>query len=280
MQSQAKGPTHLEVGGVSVPKIGYGTFRLTGEPCERGVATAIEVGYRHIDTAQVYGNETEVGRGIRAAGVARRDLFVTTKLKGDDLRPARLPQALAKCLERLGTDYVDLLLIHWPNPEVPVGETLGAMEAQSRAGRARLLGVSNFPVALVRQAAATGIPIVCNQVEYHPFLSQRPVLDELRKHRMMLTAYCPIAKGTVAEDPTIRRIAAKHGRSETQVTLRWLIDQPNVAAVPKSATPARIRANFQVFDFALDADDRRAIDGVACGRRLVNPAWSPVWDAA
>ena len=184
-------------------------------------------------------------------------------------------------LRRLRTDYLDLLLVHWPNPAVPLAETLEAFLALKRDGKVRQIGVSNFTVRLLQEATAiAGEALLANQVEYHPFLSQRPVHRFLVEHDMMLTAYCPLARGRVAEDPVIRAVAAKHSRTPAQVTLRWLLDQDRVAAIPKAASDTHRLANLAVFDFALDDEDRRRIDALRGSYRIANDSISPDWDAA
>jgi 2,5-diketo-D-gluconate reductase B len=271
---------YVEVKGMRVPAIGLGTWQLSGRGCYESVREALDLGYRHIDTAQMYGNEQEVGHAVRDSGVARDAVFITTKLAPGNLAPAAVQRSTEESLERLGMDHVDLLLIHWPSSSVKLGETLHAMAALHAAGKARHLGVSNFTVKLLAEAAATGAAeLLCNQVEYHPFLSQRPVLAALASYGMMLTAYSPLARGRVARDAPLLAIARKYGKSPAQVTLRWLIDQEGVAAVPKAAGRQHLAANLDIFDFALSAEDRAAIDALRGSERVVDVAgWSPRWD--
>lgn len=271
----------VDVDGIRVPALGFGTWQMDGTACRDMVREAIAIGYRHIDTARMYGNEAAVGEGIRTASVPRDEVFVTTKVWFDQLHYGDLKASAEASLKDLSLDAVDLLLIHWPNLQVPLSESLRAMEDLQREGKARHVGVSNFNTSLLREARQkNGADVVCNQVEYHPFLSQRPVLDYCRANDMFVTAYCPLAKGEAPSDPTLREIGAKHGKSAAQVTLRWLIQQPNVAAIPKAAKLEHAKANLDVFDFALDAEDLARIEGLPSDRRMIDPSWAPVWDAA
>ncbi|HYD66363.1 aldo/keto reductase [Azospirillum sp.] len=266
-------------GGSAMPALGLGTWQLTGSACERTVRAALDLGYRHLDTAQMYGNEAEVGRALAASGVPRDDVFVTTKVWMDRLGRADVLRSTADSLRALGTGWIDLLLIHWPNPRIPLAETLGAMAELKAAGTVRQIGVSNFPVALVRQAVEeVGAELFCDQVEYHPLLSQRPLLGELRRHGMVLTAYSPLAHGAIPREPTVARIAAKHGRTAAQVAIAWLLAQDNVAAIPKALSESHLRANLEAADLTLDADDLKAMDALQGGTRTCDPGWSPRWD--
>jgi 2,5-diketo-D-gluconate reductase B len=271
----------ISIQGVSIPALGLGTWRLSGREGGDAVRAALEIGYRHIDTAQMYENESDVGAALKASGVPRGEIFLTTKLWSDSLRKARVPVAVEESLRRLKTGYVDLLLIHWPNPDVPLAETLEAMREVQRQGKARLIGVSNFPVAWMREAVERcGAAVACNQVEYHALLSQRKVLNYARTHGMMVTAYSPLARGQLVNHPVLERIGQKHGKSAGQVALRWLMEQENVAAIPKAAHAENARRNFAIFDFTLDAEDMRAIDAINGDGRQINPAFAPQWDAA
>ncbi|SMF23483.1 Aldo/keto reductase [Tistlia consotensis] len=267
--------------GARLPALGFGTWDLRGDNCRQMIPVALELGYRHIDTAQSYGNEAAVGQGLRDAGLARDALWITSKLWPDDLAPERVPGALAESLERLGTDYLDLLLIHWPSQTVSHLETLAAMEEQRQAGRLRHLGVSNFTVAQVAEASAAGFELLTDQVEYHPLLSQDDLRDALAACDMVLTAYAPLARGRVAAEPTIRGIAERHGKTPEQVALRWLVQQRNVAAIPKAGSRPHAAANIAIFDFVLEPGEMAAIAGLGRQRqRLVDPSWAPAWDAA
>jgi len=264
-----------------MPMLGLGTFDLRGDDCERAVAAALAMGYRHLDTAAAYGNETAVGRAIAASGVPREEIFLTTKVWYDSLRADALRRSADDSLARLGTEYVDLLLVHWPNDAVPLEESLAALAALEAAGKARAIGVSNFTVRHLRQAAASGAALVANEVEYHPYLNQDALLAEMRPRGMILIAYCPLAQGRVASDPTLAAIGARHEMSAAQVALRWLIQQPLVAAIPKAGSERHMAENLAVFDFALDEREMAAISALgAANRRLVSPSWAPRWDAA
>ncbi len=277
----------VDMQGRKVPALGYGTWDLRGADCERAVPMAIELGYRHIDTAQSYENEAEVGRGWVASGLPRGDLFITTKIArvvGGDVTgnsAKHVARGVEESLRKLRTDYVDLLLVHWPSPDVPMAETLEAMERLKSAGKVRALGVSNFTVAHMREAVKLAkSPVACNQIEYHLLLSQRPVIGFAREHGIALTAYCPLARGRFMDNPVVLRVAKKHGKTANQVGLRWLLEQPGVLAIPKAGSLPHARENISIFDFALDADDRRALDALPGNTRLVSPGWAPKWDAA
>lgn len=247
----------VEIKGARIPALGFGTWQITGADCVRMVRHALDVGYRHIDTAQIYENEAEVGRGLAESDVAREDVFLTTKVWMDNLADGDLQASVDESLRKLKTDHVDLLLIHWPNDQVDLGETLSALAEVQKAQKTRYIGVSNFPVAWMRRAIEDhGADILCNQVEYHPFLNQAPVLDFVRKHDMMLTAYSPLARGRVASSDVIAEVARKHNKSPAQITLRWLVEQDNVAAIPKAGSEEHCRSNFEIFDFPFDAEDR------------------------
>jgi 2,5-diketo-D-gluconate reductase B len=272
----------VAVKGTEVPALGLGTWRLSGRSCYDAVRTGLELGYRHIDTAEMYGNAEDVGRAIRESGVDRGAIFLTTKVPPGKLGAAAARRSAEDGLRRLGLPYVDLLLIHWPSAEAPLGETLGAFAALQAEGKTRFIGVSNFNARLLDEAVERhGADLLCNQVEYHPYLSQRAVLASVRGHGMMLTAYAPVAKGRAADDATLAAIGSKHGKSAAQVSLRWLIEQDNVAAIPKASSRAHLAQNLAIFDFALAPEDRAAIDRIQGGGRLLDvPGWSPDWDRA
>ncbi len=270
----------VAVKGAAVPALGLCTCQLSGRACYDAVRVALELGYRHIDTAEMYGNQDEVGRAIRESGVARDEIFLTTKVPPGKLRAAETKRSAEESLRLLGLPYVDLLLVHWPSGEAPLAETLGAFAEMKAAGKTRFIGVSNFNVKLLGEAVErVGADLLCNQVEYHPFLSQSTVLAAVRKHGMMLTAYAPVAKGRAAGDRTLEAIGKKYGKSAAQVSLRWLIEQDNVAAIPKASSRAHLTANLAIFDFALAPEDRAAIDRLQGGGRLLDVSgWSPEWD--
>jgi 2,5-diketo-D-gluconate reductase B len=271
---------YIAIKDACVPALGLGTWALNGRACFDAVKAGLELGYRHIDTAQIYGNEDEVGDAIKAAGVSRAEIFLTTKIPAGNLRAAQVKRGVEDSLRRLGTAYVDLLLIHWPGKREPLAETLEAFAEARRQGKTRFIGVSNFTVALLAETVEQHrADIICNQVEYHPYLSQRPVIAALRKYGLMLTAYSPLARGRVAQDKDLAAIGRRHGKSAGQVVLRWLLDQPNVAAIPKSARREHLAANLDIFDFKLSPEERDAIDAKRGTIRLVDPAsWGPAWD--
>ncbi|MFY0633787.1 MAG: aldo/keto reductase [Vannielia sp.] len=270
---------HKTAKGISIPALGLGTFELTGPDGTAAIRSAIEHGYRHIDTAVRYGNEAEVGQAIREAGVPREELFVTTKVWFDRLAPEQVRESIDGSLERLQLGHVDLLLVHWPGTEVPLSETLAAFAEAREAGKTRSIGVSNFTVALLDEAIdACGAELVANQVEYHPYLAQEKLLASARKRDMLLTAYQPIARGEVFKDPVITRIGEAHGKSAAQVTLRWLMQQDNVLAIPRSSRIENMKANFDIFDFELSAEEMAAISGLDRQDRKSDFEWAPEWD--
>lgn len=269
----------IAIKGVRVPALGFGTWQLSGRSCVEAVHGALELGYRHIDTAQMYGNESEVGRALRDSGIARGEIFLVTKVAPGNYARAAVRRSTEESLRRLGVDQVDLLLIHWPTGERPIAETLGAMAELREEGKTRFIGVCNFTVKLLEEAVeGLGADLLCNQVEYHPFLSQRAVLGALERHGLMLTAYTPLARGQVQRDATLVKIGRKYGKSPVQVALRWLLDQPHVAAIPKAASRAHAAANIDIFDFRLAPEDRAAIDALRGNHRVVDPGWGPDWD--
>ena len=260
-----------------VPALGFGTFELTGCECRKAVADALSIGYRHIDTARMYGNEEEVGYGMQDAAIKREDIFLTTKIWYTDLNADNVRRELKTSLRELQTDYVDLLLIHWPNPDIPLKETLEAMMDLQQQGKARHIGVSNFPTAIVEEAMAIA-PIFCNQVEYHPYLGQPKLIDQARANDLLLTAYCPLAKGRVFKDETLEDIGRQHGKTPAQVALRWLVQQNNVAAIPRSREHQHRQYNFAIFDFALSNVEMTRIVQLDNQARLIDPAFAPAWD--
>ncbi len=272
---------NVEAKGASIPALGFGTFQLEPADAEAMVRYALDIGYRHIDTAQMYRNEEAVGAGIRSASVDRDDVFVTTKVWVDRFADGDLQRSVEESLRRLDMAAVDLVLLHWPNPDIPLAETLKALNEVREAGMTRHIGVSNFNVALIEEAVAQSpAPLVTNQVEYHPFLDQVPVRRALAGHGMALTAYCPLAQGKVFGEPTLEHIGERHGKNAGQVALRWLIQQEGVVAIPRSRHAEHVRSNLEVFDFALDDDEMAAIAGLASGRgRLISPSQlAPAWD--
>jgi len=273
---------HINANGAKIPALGFGTFELEPAEAESMVAHALEVGYRHIDTAQMYKNEQAVGRGLKQSGVAREDIFLTNKVWTDRFADDDLQASVRESLEKLDTDYVDLLLLHWPNPDISLKETLGALNDVREQGLAHNIGISNFTTRLIDEAAAqTGAPLATNQVEYHPYISQQPVLDKLAEHDMALTAYCPLAQGRVFKEPTLERIGKAHGKNGGQVALRWLIQHDDVIAIPRSSNKAHVANNFEIFDFELTEEEMRKISALhASDGRIIDLSFAPDWDNA
>jgi 2,5-diketo-D-gluconate reductase B len=262
-----------------MPKLGLGTWPMRGAECRRAVEAALALGYRHIDTAEMYGNEADIGAAVAASALAREALFVTTKVWHDHLTPSGIRAACEASLARLRLDYADLYLVHWPNPAMDLDAVLSAMARLKEDGLARAVGVSNFPPGLLRRALGTGAPIACVQVEYHAYLSQERLLALTRPAGVPLTAYSPTAKGAGEKDPVLQGVARKHGRTPTQVALAWLLEQDGVAAIPKAAGEANQRANLEAASLRLDAEDRAAIAALPKNRRLVDPGIVSDWDA-
>ena len=269
------------VGKYTMPGIGFGTLGNTGDAGSALVGAALAEGYRYIDTSRYYGNEEAVGKALARTSVPRGDIWVTTKL----LHPKTPPQPdiaveLDKSLRLLQTDYVDLLLIHWPNPEVSLEWALGEFAALRKQGKARAIGLSNFPAALVRQALEIVGDLAANQVEYHPYLNQRPLLELMRERGLVLIAHSPLARGAVLNDPVLQEIAARRRLSVAQVALRWLVQQERVVAIPGAQNVEQLRENLKVLEVTLTKDEMAAISALARGTRIVNPPHSPAWDSA
>lgn len=260
-----------------IPPLGLGTWQITGRDCVEAVEDALRLGYRHVDTARAYENEAEVGEGLARAGVARDEVWVTTKLWRDGLQPRQVREQMETSLRQLRTDHVDLLLIHWPNADVPLAETLGAMAELREEGKTRNIGVSNFPSRQLREAAEIE-RIYSDQVEYHANLGQEPLLEACREHEVILTAYSPFAHGKLLGDPVLEEIAEERGATPAQVALRWLLDQPGVVAVPKAASHSNRAKNLGALEIELSDDDRARLDALPKDRRVIDPGWSPEWD--
>ena len=272
----------VSANGASIPALGFGTFRVPGPDTERMVAHVLRNGYRHIDTAQIYGNEAEVGDGIRHSGIARADLFLTTKVWVENYRRDAFVASVDESLKKLKTDYVDLLLLHWPNNAVPLAEQIGALNDVARAGKVRHIGVSNFNQVLMREAAALSeLPLVTNQVEYHPYLNQSAVIETAKSLGMSVTAYYAMADGKVLSHPVLKEIANRHGKSVAQIVLRWIAQQ-GLVVLSKTVSEDRALENAGIFDFALTQDEMAAIHALARpDGRIVSPeGLAPVWDNA
>jgi 2,5-diketo-D-gluconate reductase B len=270
---------NVEANGARIPLIGLGTWDLRGRTCVEMVSAALKLGYRHVDTATAYDNEREVGEGLRASGIKRDQVHVTTKVWRDSLRAADLQRSSEASLKRLGLDRIDLFLIHWPNSSVPLKETIGALNKMKREGLTRHIGVSNFTVDLIEEAVTLSQePLVTDQIELHPYLDQSKVIAACRKHGIAVTAYSPIARGRGAGDKLLAKIGAAHGKTWAQVCLRWLLQQ-KIIAIPRTSKRERLKENLDVFNFELSAQEMKAISGLANNSgRIVNMGWAPSWD--
>jgi 2,5-diketo-D-gluconate reductase B len=265
--------------GVDLPLIGLGTMRLRGDRCRDVVGAALAEGYRHVDTARKYGNEMEVGAALAASSVPRDAVVLVTKLASNELTTDRVRLATEDSLRNLRTDHLDLLLIHWPNPAVPLAETLDAMARLRDVGLVRGVGVANFPTRLLDAAADLVDDLVTDQVEYHPYLAQGAVLDRVRAHGMVLTAYCPLARQRLLADPVLIGVAEEHACTPAQVALRWLVQQADVVAIPGTSTVARLCENLAATEGpVLTQEQLAAIAGLARGDRVVDPPHAPTWD--
>jgi len=265
----------VEAHGASIPLVGLGTWELRGRTCARVVEQALRLGYRHLDTAELYENEREVGEGLRASGVKRSDVFVTTKVWPSHFAPLELERAARDSLARLRLSEVDLLLLHWPNPQIPLSETIGALCKVKRDGFARHIGISNFTVALINEAVQLSTePLVCNQVECHPFLDQSKVIAACDKHGMAVVAYSPIARGDARGNDLLRRIGAAHKKTAVQVCLRFLVQQ-SIVAIPRTSKLERLSENAAIFDFELSKAEMSEIAALAHpGGRVVDWSYS------
>jgi 2,5-diketo-D-gluconate reductase B len=271
----------LAAHGARIPAVGYGTSGL-GDVRAEHVAAALKAGYRHIDTARKYGTERAVGEGMRASGVPRQDIFLCTKVSHENLHAADFARSVDDSLAALGVGYVDLLLVHWPEKRTPLAETMGALAKAKRQGLTRHIGVANFNVAMLDEAIGLcPEPLVTLQVECHPYLDQSKVIAACRERGLILTAYCPLARGRLAGDPVLAEIARRTGKTFAQVALRWLVQHGTIAPIPRSSNAERIAQNIDIFDFELSAEDMRRIAGLARpDGRIADPAGrAPVWDA-
>ncbi len=265
--------------GMHMPKLGLGTFRMRGEECTQAVLGALARGYRHIDTAQMYGNEDAVGAALAATDVKRADIHVTTKVWWENLAPEAMQRAMDASLTQLRTSYVDLYLIHWPAPNMDLPAALSQLVRFKEQGLAKHIGVSNFPIALLKRAVEEiGAPIACNQFEYHVLLDQAKLVAYARSKGLAVTAYCPLAQGRLADHGSLEAIAKKHDCTTAQVALAWLLEQDGVAAIPKAGRETSQRANLAALDLRLDDSDRGAIAALPKNQRFVSPGFAPAWD--
>jgi 2,5-diketo-D-gluconate reductase B len=257
----------IEAHGARIPAIGLGTWELRGRVCSRIVEQALRLGYRHIDTAQMYDNERDVGEGLRTSGVPRSEVFITTKVWPTHFAPPDLERSVKESVARLRLNAVDLLLLHWPSTRVPLAETLGALAKVKREGLARHIGVSNFDVALMQQAVALcPLPLVCNQIHYHPYLDQTALRQACAASGAAVVAYSPIAKGNVRGDVVLNEIGGRYSKSGAQVALRWLVQQ-GVSAIPRTSRIERLSENFSIFDFELTPVEMSEIFAIGAGHR-------------
>lgn len=258
--------------GYAMPVLGLGTWGLVGSACERTVSKALELGYRHIDTAELYGNEAQIGRAIR--GADRASLFLTSKVASENLRTDDVLRACSQSLERLGTHYLDLYLVHWPNDEIPIEETMEAMDTLVEQGRVRSVGVSNFDVNRLQEAIdASAVPVCNDQVEYHPFRPRRELPEYCREHGITLSAYSPLAKGKVLRDPVLTRIGRKYDKSASQVSLRWLL-QKGAIVIPKAGSVEHLKENMDMDGWELAPEDVREIDEIGVEMKLVDTTYT------
>ncbi|WP_445503316.1 aldo/keto reductase [Microvirga sp. G4-2] len=272
---------HVTANGAVIPALGFGTFRMPGPDVVKIVPHALKVGFRHVDTAQIYGNEAEVGEAIGKSGVARGDVFLTTKVWVANYKHDAFIKSVDESLKKLKTDYVDLLLLHWPNDAVSLAEQIGALNEVKEAGKVRHIGVSNFNTDLMAEAVELSkAPLVTNQIEYHPYLNQDVVIAAAKKAGMSVTGYYGMADGKVFSDSVLKDIAARHRKSVAQIVLRWLVQQEGIIALSKTVGEARAAENFAIFDFALTEGEMAAIHGLAeADGRVVSPeGLAPVWD--
>lgn len=269
----------LEANGARIPQLGMGTMTLKDAVCVKAVQDAIAIGYRHLDTATFYENEKAVGDGLKASGMRRDQVFVTTKVRPHDLKPDDFARAVDASLAALQMPQVDLLLIHWNNKDLPLKDSVGALCRAKRDGKTRHVGVANFTTRMLDEAwGYTSEPLVCNQIEVHPFINQDKVIAASRKHGMAVVAYCPIARGKTAGNAVLERIGKAHGKTLAQVSLRYLV-QLGLVPIPRTATPDHLRQNLDVFDFTLSAAEMADLKALsAANMRVVSPPWAPEWD--
>jgi diketogulonate reductase-like aldo/keto reductase len=271
----------VDIQDARIPVLGYGTYGMAGADIRRMLPAALKAGFRHIDTAQIYRNEGEVGEAVAASRIPRAEIFITTKVWVENYPPRAFAASVDESLKKLRSDHIDLLLLHWPNAIVPLADQIGALNAAARSGKVRHIGVSNFNKALMAQAIALSErPLVTNQFEYHPYLNQSGLIDATRRAGLAVTAYCGMAVGRVLSDPVLALVAARHGRSIAQIVLRWLIQQGGLVALSRTTNEARLAENLGVFDFELGAADMQAVHSLAQpGSRIVDPkGLAPVWD--
>lgn len=256
-----------------VPALGFGTWKLSGQTALEATKKALEIGYRHVDTADKYENHKEVGQALKASGINRKEIFLTTKVWYSELEPSSLRKSVQRFLEELQTDYIDLLLIHWPNKAVSVEETLREMNQLKAKGIIKNIGVSNFTVNHLKDCLKTGIEVVNNQVELHPTFAQSQLHQFCEENGIILTAYSPLGRGADLELPVLVEIAAKYNKTVPQVILNWIVSR-GIIAIPKATSEAHIRENFEALDFEMSEEDMEDIDSLDKNERLIKPEWN------
>ena len=262
-----------------IPKIGFGTYNLKGLLAVTAVKKALNLGLRHIDTAPIYNNEAEVGQGIKESKVSREEIFLTTKVWFDCLSSEKVRQSFQISLNKLKTDYIDLLLIHWPNLEIPLEESLSAFEDLQRENKIKHIGVSNFTCSLLEKAKQICPQIITNQVEYHPLINQQKLLHFLEGQNMFLTAYSPLIRGKAFQIQQLIALGKKYKKSPGQIALKWLIDQKDVVIIFKSSHEKYIKQNCNIFDFQLEERDKAILFRLNKNKqRLIDPPFAPEWD--
>lgn len=273
---------NVQAGNAAIPAIGFGTYGMTAADIYRVIPTALGAGFRHIDTAQIYGNEGEIGECVAASGIPRSEIFLTTKVWVSNYPERLFEVSVDESLRKLKTDYIDLLLLHWPSSDVPVAEQIAGLNAVVRAGKVRHIGVSNFNRALMAEAIQLSVaPLVTNQFEYHPYLNQSLLIESTLQAGLAVTGYCGMAIGRVFADPTLKEIAVRHDRTVAQIVLCWLVQQRGMVALSRTTRIDRLAENLAVFDFELDSADMAAIHSLATANsRIVDPlGLAPLWDS-
>lgn len=270
-------PNTKTIQNVEVPAVGFGTYELKELDCISAVTTAIETGYRHIDTARAYENEESVGAGIASSGIERDEIFLTSKIWFEDLTFDSVLSETEASLKALRTDYLDLLLVHWPNEDIPLEDTFAALQRLKDTGVIRNYGVSNFTPEWLKKALEIGEPF-CNQLEFHPLLRRDELNRMAVENDLLMTAYSPLAQGEVHGEKVLKKIGKKYDKTPEQVSIRWLLDQPNTVPIPRSSNADHIRANFDIWDFELDQEDLQAIQELPGDQRQIDPDFAPEWE--
>lgn len=266
--------------GLTIPCLGLGTFRMTGDECRFAVESALELGYRHLDTAEMYGNEQDVGAALASSAVTRSQVHITSKVWHENLTQERMRLSIERTLRNLRTGYLDLYMVHWPSPTMDLYEVMDTMTSFLESGMTRAIGVCNFPLGLLKKTVdAIGAPIACHQIEYHPYLQQRAMLEYLHEKGIPLVAYAPLAQGRASSDPTLEAIGSKYGATAAQVALAWAVDQDRVIAIPKAKGRESQISNLAAMQLTLDDDDRQAIATLPKNLRYVDPPFAPDWNA-